>query len=368
MLPLLRLTVTSTLACVRVRAAECLVRLGLVDTAKVDLHVHTRASLDRWETVLPLGIPLRGTFRPALSPSETFDLALSRGMTHVTFTDHDSILGWRELLRLRPECERWLIPGEEVTVLASPGLHVHVNVWGLTEDDHEEIHRHARSSSRSHEALCNRLPDLVGYLRDRGLPYALNHLLWAPEQRLLTWQRIDDLLSHFDLFEGRNGNRGPRLNTQAVRLIELMRGPVSYVAGSDSHTSHVGLTYTILPGSTVDDVLESLRQGRTTVAGDMGSRLRLFEETLEVISSNARTRLGPAYTSSRWLLSRLPRIEERLGRWWRATVAGGVQREVEHRQAYLDSIEEQLFGAYGEAWRAAEAGVDPMVTEGSAVL
>ena len=65
---------------------------------KADLHVHTHASSDA-----------------SLDPEEVFSIAKARGMTAVTFSDHDSIESIAEGQRLSTVYDVTFLPGIEIT-------------------------------------------------------------------------------------------------------------------------------------------------------------------------------------------------------------------------------------------------------------
>ncbi|MBI2301077.1 MAG: hypothetical protein HYU66_19370 [Armatimonadetes bacterium] len=82
--------------------------------ARIDLHCHTSYSEDREQVALPHGASLTFPFHPTLGPDEVFDRAVARGMTHVTFTDHDTLDGCLDWLARHGPDPRF-IPGERST-------------------------------------------------------------------------------------------------------------------------------------------------------------------------------------------------------------------------------------------------------------
>ena len=65
---------------------------------RADLHVHTHASSDA-----------------SFDPEEVFSIAMARGLTAVTFSDHDSIESIAEGQRLSTVYDVTFLPGIEIT-------------------------------------------------------------------------------------------------------------------------------------------------------------------------------------------------------------------------------------------------------------
>jgi predicted metal-dependent phosphoesterase TrpH len=109
-----------------------------------DLHTHTTAS--------------DGTF----TPTELLSAAHSVGLKYLAVTDHDTLSGLPEAMRIAKEKDIRLIPGVELSVEGKPGK---CHLLGLAFDpDHEELNRVLCELSQSrrerNERIANRLQNL----------------------------------------------------------------------------------------------------------------------------------------------------------------------------------------------------------------
>jgi predicted metal-dependent phosphoesterase TrpH len=194
----------------------------------------------------------------------------------VTITDHDSLDGCRELLERLGDLPDF-ITGEEVSATFPEFNHtVHLGVYGLNEAQHREIQR---LRSNAHE--------LVPYLRQQNLLFALNHFFhnFADGERVLDFtRRMSEL---FDVFEVRNGSQERDHNTLIAHLVEAFRQhgrPVGMIGGSDSHTlRRLGRTYTVCPAAHREDFLEAIRTGRSQVCGAHSNHLSLAADIYGVV-------------------------------------------------------------------------------------
>ena len=263
-----------------------------VTEARIDLHCHTSHSEDRIELDLPHGASAVMPFNPVLSPCETYDLALERGLTHVTFTDHDTIAGGLELLERHPNPDRFLM-GEEVSC-QHLGMSVHIGVYGLNEADHAALHAGAGGPEPERHCLRWNVPELLAYCEDRGLVYDLKHPLFSFRGQAATPDQYRALYALFPRVEAINGTRHRWLNELGTSLANLL-GPdrVAFTAGSDSHTDSIGRTHTLTHGQSVDDVLDSLRAGLCEPRGEHGSHKELERDTLMLVGTNVTERAGP---------------------------------------------------------------------------
>lgn len=241
---------------------------------RIDLHCHSRfsAMTDAWMADL-LGIQDCYT-----DPEVLYANAKARGMTHVTLTDRDTIAGGLRLL----DHDDFIL-GEEVTAFFhSESLHVDVLVWGLTEDQHDEIQRHRYDVVK-----------LVEYLREQRLPYGLAHPASFGIGGLRQ-EHFELLLLLFSLWEVRDGHSHPVANELSRRLVEegcydlralaakhgLPEPPAPRgFAGSDDRSSlDVGSTYTELslarPAAGLGGRQEASGRGARDGAGDRSGRQR----------------------------------------------------------------------------------------------
>jgi predicted metal-dependent phosphoesterase TrpH len=239
---------------------------GADDLMRCDLHVHS------WYSG-PADLPvLKHMGRECYSePGAVYEQARRRGMDLVTLTDHDSIEG---ALALAPRPRTFV--SEEVTVLLPEGRQLHVNVFDLTERQHERI----QTLRRDPEAL-------FAYLTEERLPAAVNHLFSA-----LTGDReLADLrlpLGRLPLIETLNGSM-PEGHNQYARRVGRTAG-MAPVGGSDSHTlAGVGRAFTTVRGArTREEFLAGLRRGLTVPGGRSGSYARLTSEVARIFAAAYR--------------------------------------------------------------------------------
>ena len=343
--------------------------------ARIDLHCHTSYSEDREQIELPGGLSMTVPFHPTLRPAQVYDLALSRGMTHVTFTDHNTLAGCLELLA-GPHDSARLITGEEVTCYhrapnsTRPYACVHVGVFGLTEDDHAQIHAGCDSVDREKTCLRWNLPQLIEFCEGRGLAVELKHPLWAsgssspknaPGSPTVDRETLVDTLSRFRLVEAINGSRHPRLNNLGRQLASEMAGRlgVAFTAGSDSHTDNVGVAYTQTFGESPAEVLAELRAGHCQPAGEHGTHRRLDHDSRACVLSNATGRAGHFVALADDYLHNMPlEVQDLLSISVSAAVAYGVVAEYARQRRLADEVR-ALFPELASSEDPAEHSQDP---------
>ncbi|MBI5835073.1 MAG: hypothetical protein HZB16_22440 [Armatimonadetes bacterium] len=235
------------------------------------------------------GVTVTIPFHPTLSPCQAYDLALRRGMTHVTFTDHDTIAGGLDLLARHADPSRFVM-GEEVTCFHA-GACLHIGVFGLTPADHDHLHAGAERTDREQRCLRWNVPQLLAYCAERGLVCELKHPLWTRDGTPMA-PTLRAALPMFALFEGINGTRHRQLNELGAELCRVLRPGAVFTGGSDSHTDNIGTTWTETHGETPEQVLASLRGGDCRPMGDHGSHRRLDSDVRACVLSNATGRAG----------------------------------------------------------------------------
>jgi glycosyltransferase involved in cell wall biosynthesis/predicted metal-dependent phosphoesterase TrpH len=220
--------------------------------ARADLHCHSAASEQaKLGVQRAVGLP-----ECATPPDEVYELAKRRGMDFVTITDHDTIDGVLEIAHLHD-----VFVSEELTThfKGEPGAAVHVLCYGITQEDHEWLQRHASDLER-----C------ATYLHEREIACALAHPFFTVRRPLEARHR-STLAKLFPVWEVRNGARARELNQPAVIYIDTYGG--TGIGGSDDHAGvDIGRTYTETPHvSTPEAFLSLIRSGRATACGNEGS-------------------------------------------------------------------------------------------------
>lgn len=209
-------------------------------------------------------------------PVDVYRTAKNRGMNLVTITDHDSLDGCLELLDRLGDLPDF-ITGEEVSAYFPEFRHtVHINVYGLTEAQHQDITR-----------LRSNAEELVPYLRQSNLLFVLNHFFhdFADGSRVVAF--IERMVELFDVFEVRNGTQLREHNSFIATLIARCGKDgrtLGVVGGSDSHSlRRLGRTFTASPARTREEFLADIRARRTRVFGRHATHLSLAADIYSVV-------------------------------------------------------------------------------------
>lgn len=158
-------------------------------TTRLDAHCHSNAS--DGAAVAALG--LIGCPECYSPPEKVYEQARLRGMDLFTLTDHDTIAG---ALSLQNRGFPGVILGQEVTVyFPEDRCKLHVLVWALTPEHHEEL------------ASLNLRSDVykfAAWLHQHQLPHALAHPLYIQNKKLTKWHldRCALLFKGFELLNG----------------------------------------------------------------------------------------------------------------------------------------------------------------------
>ncbi len=196
-------------------------------TVRLDLHVHSRYSVDS-----------------RLSFDQILERIAYEGLQGFALTDHDTTAGLAELNQLRTSYPGyWFVPGVEVSTLEG-----HLLVYGVHE---------APPAHRSLAETLERVAALGG-VSVLAHPFRRVH---GVGRRLASEAKVQGL-------EGRNGKNSELSNTRAELL--AARRSLASTGGSDAHEpALVGRAFTEFGAevASLDDVLEQLRKGQATSAG-----------------------------------------------------------------------------------------------------
>ena len=265
-------------------------------TLRIDLHCHTYFSgkTNHMKAFEPMD--------SYNTPERVYRTAKRRGMDLVTITDHDSLDGCLAFLDAHPDATDF-VTGEEVSVrLPQFGNTIHIGVFDLNEAQHREI-----------QNIKGDFDDLIAYLRACRLPYVLNHLFHGFPNFCEAERFMDKMTASFDLFEGINGSQGHRQNLLASVVVSRLAGK-ALVGGSDAHTlSRLGSCYTVCAGSTREDFLRALRQGRTQVGGVNGRFTSIWLDAMGVYCGYFRDIAFRHEVHGEW--SKAKKLRNGLG-WW----------------------------------------------------
>jgi predicted metal-dependent phosphoesterase TrpH len=238
---------------------------------RADLHVHSRASRQSGNLKF---LKSRDCYSP---PDEVYRVAKSRGMDLVALTDHDTIDGCLEFLSAHPGATDFIV-GEEVSC-RFPGadLEIHLGVYEMTEALHREL-----------QPLRRNVFDVTARLREAGVFFALNHLLYFYRGQV-PLDRYLELLDEVPAVEARNGTMLPSHNELVTGIADRWpsrTGAKTTIGGSDAHTlRRVGRTWTEAPGRTREEFLDSLRHGRATSGGAHGDSGTVAGDAYSVMAS-----------------------------------------------------------------------------------
>ncbi|MFZ5585310.1 MAG: glycosyltransferase [Thermodesulfobacteriota bacterium] len=271
---------------------------------KYDLHLHSKFSKRPSQWVLQkIGCP-----ESFSDPLDLHRLALKKGLTSLTLTDHNTIDGCLEIAHL-PHA---FISEEVTSYFPEDGCKVHVLVWGIDEAIHADLAR-ARAN----------LYDLVAYLRQSGLAHALAHPFFAVNGKL-TVAHVEKLLLLFETLE-LNGARDEAQNQLLDRLVKgltprLMQElserhglepayPAPWrknlVAGSDDHSAlAMGRMYTeVRETASAAEFLQGVKSGRAVTHGRGSSPLGLAHNLYGIAYQYYKQRLplGRYFSGQSWL-------------------------------------------------------------------
>ncbi len=267
-------------------------RAAPTTVVRMDTHVHTNASSGSALAALGLlGVPECYT-----TPEQVYDRARARGMDLVTITDHDTIDGAMSLVERGFED---LIVGEEVTThFSEDRCKMHVLVWGLTPELHEQIHA---------LGLRNDIYDFAHWLKRRNLAHSLAHPLYDQNARLGV-RHVERCALLFKCFETLNGGHDAShrdtierfcRSLSPRRVLDLANRhdlePVwprcwqkGLTGGSDDHADlHIGRTWTEIdlpadgeqtPGRFLAEVMAT----RCRARGEGGHAARLAHQFMGV--------------------------------------------------------------------------------------
>ncbi len=166
---------------------------------KADLHVHSKYS-ERPANWLARQFSIPESFT---EPMHIYNAARSRGMTHVTITDHNTIDGCLKITHL----PHTFISCELTARFPEDLCKVHVLAYLITEQQFNELN-----------AIRHDIYSLVRYLDENHIANAIAHPLYSVNNKL-TQAHFEKLLLLFNLFE-LNGFRSPDVNLKLRAIIE----------------------------------------------------------------------------------------------------------------------------------------------------
>jgi predicted metal-dependent phosphoesterase TrpH len=224
-----------------------------------DLHVHTNKSFD----VLP---------HASLSPAALYEKAKAKGMSFVTFTDHDTIEGHKEVQK------QDLVVGVEIKVLDKRiGHTVHINVYEVDDTQYGILNFLARQGD---------LATFISFCRSENIPHTLNHPYWCEMGQKIKKNIVEELIQMFPVVE-LNMARPRADNDKVMELAEKYNKGV--VAATDTHTGGIGEAYTVAQGETFREFWNNIVARKSyVVRKDM---------SMQFITTEVNTRIKQAFSS-----------------------------------------------------------------------
>jgi len=197
-----------------------------------DLHVHTLHSYDV--------IPTR-----QVDPLTLYHEARRKGMTYISFTDHDTMAAYDQIGWTR----EGLVPAVEIKILdaRNVGHTIHINVYTL---DRRQFHEILEIAEKARDIFM-----LTGFLREEGLPFVFNHPFWHEPEEKPDFGAVIDIAPLFPVLEYNMG-RVSRINKQAVRLADALSKGI--VASTDSHIGEIGRAFTLARGNSFKEFFKGI--------------------------------------------------------------------------------------------------------------
>jgi predicted metal-dependent phosphoesterase TrpH len=185
---------------------------------KIDLHIHSKYSKDSM-----------------LEPAKIIKIAKKKGLGGVAVTDHNTIKGGVEALKINKDKDFQVIVGDEIKTEYGDVIGMFLN-----EEIKSQIFMQVVEEIRGQDGLV---------------------ILAHPFRKSIVFPT--DLLKYVDLIEGFNARSRKDLNEKAKELAIRFKKPMT--AGSDAH-----LSFEIGKGRTIvnSEVKEELRKGKTKIEGE----------------------------------------------------------------------------------------------------
>ena len=288
---------------------------------RMDMHCHSRASVrsvNRAAGFLDIA-------ECYTEPEKLYEQAKARGMDLFTITDHDEVAGVVELVERGFE---GVVIGEEVSVVfPEDRCLLHVTVWGLTPEQHEEI---------GTLGLRDDVYAFSAWLAEHELAHAFAHPLFVQNGKLSLWhlERAALLFKGWELLNGAHPGTHrtaiehflAALTPRRVQELSAHHGlrasawtriwDKARTAGSDDHgLLNAGRTWTSVAsedGQKIADPVEFLRRvmaGQSDIGG-VGGHPSLMAHQLTTVASHWYGRRIADHTSIRnkYIASKLVRF------------------------------------------------------------
>jgi len=238
-----------------------------------------------------------GTNESYVAPQDIHRVAMERGMTGVTITDHNTIEGCLAIADLPGT----FISEEVTTYFPEDKCKVHVVAYDISEAQHREIER-AREN----------IFDLVPYLEGEEIVFSLAHPLFKVNDRLTT-DHIEKLLLMFRMLE-LNGDQNEEENVIVRQFATLLKekdmmrmadkhGMEPYhsepwkkclVCGSDDHSLlYAATSYTEADAEDIEGFFNELLTGQTSTVCRSSTPHTMAHKLYSIAYQHYRKRFSP---------------------------------------------------------------------------
>jgi len=189
----------------------------------VDLHIHSKYSPDS-----------------TVEPKTILKVAKERGLQGVAVTDHNTIRGGLETLKINNDPRFLVIVGSEIET-----------------DDKEDI----IGLFLTKEIQSTRTKEVIKEIKEQG-----GIVLWAHPYREGKNLLPSNLIKSVDVIEGFNAKTYESQNLSAQQLAERYHKPV--VGASDAHSaSEIGNAATMVNCSNIEAIKDSIIKGKMQIIG-----------------------------------------------------------------------------------------------------
>lgn len=225
---------------------------------ELDLHIHSKCSFDS-----------------ILEPKNILKAARKRGLAGIAITDHNTLQGGINALKIRPK-ELLIICGTEIETEYGDILGLFLN---------EEI------KSRYFLDVVNEIKEQDG-------------LVILPHPFKRSKEIKDEIIKNIDAIEGLNARTPKSLNIKAQKLAVTNNLPVT--AGSDAHFAfEIGRARTVIEQDIddIEDIKQAIKHGQISIAGVESSEyVECFSQMIKMFKRKEFDLLPSIVRRAMWII------------------------------------------------------------------